>query len=173
MKNLVLLLLVCCYLLPVMSVQAVEPAETSPLAWELSVLPKPTAEEIERQRWSGVFANDIGIYMFDNKSLHIDETDKNLAYVLVRTIFADPKIIGNLNQQYQGKLSAGDKVALSEMQMVFQLRQKMYAVTETRVVSEQGIILDDTKKIAKFAAVTPKTFAESMYYIAKSYDRNK
>ncbi|TWH49157.1 hypothetical protein [Sporomusa sp. KB1] len=173
MKNSVLLLLLGCFLLPGISVQAAEPADTSPLAWELSVLQKPTAEEIERQRWSGVFANDIGSYLFDNKSLHIDETDKNLVHVLVRTIFADSKIIGNLNEKYQGKLSAGDKVTLSEMQMVFQLKGKMYAVTETRIVSEQGIVVEDTKKTAKFVAVTPNTFAESMYYIVKSYDRNK
>jgi len=173
MKNLLLVLLLGCSLLPGIPVQAAEPAENSPPTWEISVRPKPTAEEIERQRWFGVFANDIGLYMFDNKSLHIDETDKNLVHVLVRTIFADPKVIGKLNEKYKAKLSEGDKVAFSEMQLVIQLKEKRYAVTETRVVSEQGIVLEDAKKTAGFVSVTPKTFAESMYYIAKSYENNK
>ncbi|SDE11593.1 hypothetical protein [Sporomusa acidovorans] len=173
MKNLLLLALLWCMLHPGIPVWAAEQAEKSPLDWELSVRPKPTAEELERQRWSGVFANDIGLYLFDNQSLHVDETDKNLVHVLVRTIFADPKIIDKLNERYKEKLGKDDKVAASEMEMVFQLKAKRYAVTATKVVSERGIVLEDTKKTASFVAVTPKTFAESMYYIAQNYDRNQ
>lgn len=174
MKKLLVLFLWCYFLFcPGVPGQAADQTETSPLDWEISVRPKPTAEDIERQRWSGVYANDIGIYMFDNKSLHMDEKDKNLGYVQIKTIFADPKIIDNLNQKYKEKLKEGDKVSFSEMQMVFRLKEKMYAVTATKVVSEQGILLEDTKKNADFVVVTPKTFAESMYYIVQGFDRNK
>ncbi|QDR82226.1 hypothetical protein [Sporomusa termitida] len=170
-KKRLLLVLLCCFLLPG-PVQAEEQAETSPLDWQISVLKKPTAEDLERQRWSYVFANDIGRYAFDNKSLRKDEADKKLVYVLVKTIFTDPEVIGKLTEKYKQQLPANDKVAYSEMQMVFQVRGKKYAVTESRVFSEQGTLLEETKKSAKFAAVTPKTFADSMYDIARNYEKN-
>lgn len=164
-------MLLCCLLLPG-PVQAEDQAKKSPLDWQISVLKKPTAEEVERQRWSYVFTNDIGRFAFDNKSLLKDEEDKNLVYVLVKTIFSDPEIIGKLTEKYKQQLPENDKVAYSEMQMVFQLKEKLYAVTESRVFSEQGTLLEETKKPANFAAVTPKTFADSMYDIARNYARN-
>jgi hypothetical protein len=172
MKKRLLLFVLCCFLFPGSPVQAAEPAGVSPLDWEISVRQKPTAEEIERERWSRVFENDIGMYAFDNKSLQMDEADKKLVHVLVKTVFADPEIIGKLNEKYKQKLQASDKVAYSEMQMVFQIKNKTYAVTETRVFSEQGTVLEDTKKTAKFIAVSPNSFADSMYAIAKNYERN-
>ena len=167
-KKIVLCMLLCCFLLP----GPVQAEDSSPLDWQISVLKKPTAEEVERQRWSYVFANDIGQYAFDTKSLRKDETDKKLVYVLVKTIFLDPEVIGKLTERYKQQLPENDKVAYSEMQMVFQVRSKMYAVTESRVYSEQGTLLEETKKAAKFAAVTPQTFADSMYDIARNYERN-
>lgn len=171
MKKRLLLLTLCCVLLFPIAVQAAVAAETSATDWAISVLPKPTKEEIERQRWSYVFANDIGRYAFDNTSLHVDETDKQLVHVLVKTIFTDPKVIAHLNEQYKAKLNPGDKVASSEMQLVFQIKQKKYAVTETKVLSEQGTVLEDSKQTATLVPVTPKTFTDSMYEIAKKYER--
>lgn len=172
MKRQLLLFALCCFLFAGIPVQAEEPAVTSPLNWEISVRPKPTEEEIERQRWLQVFANEIGIYVFDHKSLQVDEADKNLVHVLTKTIFIDPKIIGNLNEKYQEKLTAEDKVSYSEMQMVFHLKQKTYAVTGIRVVSEQGTVLEERQQTGKFAPVPVKTFADSMYDIAQNYVRN-
>lgn len=171
MNKRLLLLTLCCVLLFPIAVHAVEAAEASAPDWTISVLPKPTKEELERQRWSYVFVNDIGRYAFDNTSLHVAETDKQLIHVLVKTIFTDPKVIVHLNEQYKAKLNSGDKVASSEMQLVFQIKQKKYAVTEIKVLSEQGRVLEDSKQRATFIPVTPKTFTDSMYEIAKKYER--
>lgn len=172
MKILFLLLMLTCFLLlPAVAVQAETTAPSSP-EWEISVLPKPTAAELEQQRWTYVFANDIGIYAFDNKSITIDEKDKNLMHVLVKTIFSDPKTIEKLNEQYKNKLGEADKVSYSEMQMVFQVKKKEYAVTATQVVSEQGLILRNTTQEARFLPVPVKTFADSMYEIVKAYKQN-
>lgn len=172
MKKRVMLLVLCCCLLSAISVQAETPSANSPLDWEISVQPKPDEQEVERNRWSGVFANDIGIYAFDQKSLHLDEADKNIVHVLTKTIFTDPKIIGSLNEKYKEKLAAEDEVSYSEMQMVFQIKQKTYAVIGTKVFSREGKVLEDRQQTGKFAPVPVKTFAESMYTIAKNYHLN-
>ena len=161
-----------CCLLSAMFVQAENPPVNSPLDWEISIQPKPDEQETERNRWSGVFANEIGIYAFDQKSLHLEETDKNIVHVLTKTIFTDPKIIGSLNEKYKEKLVAEDEVSYSEMQMVFQIKQKTYAVTGTKVFSREGKLLEDRQQTGKFAPVPVKTFAESMYTIAKNYQVN-
>jgi hypothetical protein len=153
MKQRLLLFALCYFLLAGIPAQAENPNANSPLDWEISVQPKPTEKEIERERWSNVFVNDIGIYLFDHKSLYIDEADKKLVHVLTKTIFADPKVIGSLNEKYKEKLTTGDKVSYSEIQMVFQIKKKTYAVTETKVFSEQGTVLEDRQQTAKFAPV--------------------
>ncbi len=172
MKQRLLLVALCYFLLAGIPAQAEKITENSPLDWEISVRPKLTEKEIERERWANVFANDIGIYLFDYKSLQIDEADKNLIHVLTKTIFVDPKVIGSLNEKYKEKLTAGDKVSYSEIQMIFQIKKKTYAVTATKVFSEQGTVLEDRQQTAKFAPVPLKTFADSMYDIAKNYERN-
>ena len=172
MKKRLLLFTLCCYLLSGNAVQAEEAAGNSPPAWEISVQPKPTAKEIEQDRWSYVFANDIAIYAFDHQSLKLDEEDKKVVHVLTKTIFTDMKVIGNLNEKYKEKLSPGDKVAYCEMQMVFQLKKKTYAVTETRVYSAQGTVLEDHQQSEKFVPVPSKTFADSMYDIARNFEKN-
>ena len=172
MKKRLLLFTLCCYLLSGNAVQAEEAAGNSPPAWEISVQPKPTAKEIERDRWSYVFANDIAIYAFDHQSLKLDEEDKKIVHVLAKTIFTDMKVIGNLNEKYKEKLSPGDKVAYCEIQMVLELKKRTYAVTETRVYSAQGAVLEDHQQSEKFVPVPSKTFADSMYDIARNFERN-
>lgn len=169
----VLLFVLGCGLVTGIPAQAEDQAGSSPANWEISVKPKPTPEEIERGRWSAVFANDIGLYEFDNKSLKLDEEDKQQVQVLVKVTFTDPKIIDSLSEKYKAKLSAGDKVACSEIQMVFRIRQKTYAVTESRVFSDQGTVLAETRQAARFVPVPVKTFADSMYEIARHYERNE
>ena len=125
-----MLLVVCCCLCAGIAAQAEEQAGNSPANWEISVKPKPTPAEIEQERWSYVFANDIGIYAFDNKSLKLDEADKRLVYVLVKTTFTDPKVIDSLNEKYKVKLNAGDTVDCSEVQLTFQTKNKTYALPD-------------------------------------------
>ncbi len=172
MRKPLLFFTLCCFLLIVIPVQAKEVIPTSPLNWEISVLPKPTPEEIERDRWSYVFTNNIGIYVFDRQSLQLDAEDKKVVHILTKTIFNDPKIIAQLNEKYKEKLSQADKVSYSEMQMVFQIKTKTYTVTKTRVVSAQGIVLEDSQQTGKFVPVVPQTFADSMYDMAKKYEQN-
>lgn len=164
-----ILILLLAVFLPV---QAAEPTKSSPLEWEISVLPKPTQEELEKQRWSYVFSNDIGKYAFDKQSLCIDEMDKNAVHVLTKTIFTDQKVISSLNKKYIEKLAANDKVLASEIEMVFQIRQKTYAIVGMKVWSEQGVSLEERKQDGRFAPVTPQTFADTMYDIARSFVRN-
>lgn len=172
MKKRVMILVLCCCLFTAISGQAEKPPANSPLDWEISIQPKPDEQEIERNRWAGVFANDIGIYAFDHKSMHLDEADRNVVHVLTKTIFTDPKVIASLNEKYKEKLPAEDEVSYSEMQMVFQIKQKTYAVIGTKVFSKQGKLLEDRQQTVKFADIPVKTFAESMYDIAKNYQIN-
>lgn len=172
MKKQVVLMTLCLLLLAGIPAQAKETAKTSPMDWEISVLPKPTQEELERQRWSHVFSNDIGIYTFDNKSLAVDEADQNLVHVLTKTTFTDKNIIKSLNEKYKDYLNIGDKVSASEIEMVFHIKQKTYAVVGTKVLSEQGISLEESKQTGRFAPVTPNTFANTMYDIARNFARN-
>ncbi len=172
MKKRILLVTLCCWFFTGITVQAVEPSSPAPLAWEISVRPKPTEQEIEKARWYPVFANDIAIYEFDPKSLRSDEADKNLVRVLTRTTFTDPKVSGTLNEKYKEKLTEDDKVAYVEIELVFQIRQKLYSVSGTKVLSEQGKLLEERQPAEKFAPVPAKTLADSMYDIAKNYQRN-
>ncbi|WP_371378667.1 hypothetical protein [Sporomusa aerivorans] len=172
MKKRILLFALCCWLLTGIAVQAAEPSAAAPLDWEISVRPKPTEQEIEKARWYPVFANDIAIYEFDPKSLRSDEADKNVVRVLTKTTFTDPKVSDNLNEKYKEKLTADDKVAYIEIEMAFQIRQKMYAVIGAKVFSEQGRLLEERQPAEKFAPVPVKTLADSMYDIAKNYLRN-
>ncbi|MGL5514612.1 MAG: hypothetical protein ACRDBM_15460 [Sporomusa sp.] len=172
MKKLFLLLLISGLMLAGFTAQAQEQSESSPLDWEISVRRKQTAEEIERKRWLTVFTNDIGVFAFDQKSMAADEEDDNLVHVLVKTTFVDNKLVEKLNQRYKSKLNSYDKVSYSEMQMIFQVKQKMYAVTGTRVISEQGNVLEDTMQAVKFLPVPVETFADSMYNIVKAYKRD-
>lgn len=172
MKKRLLPLALCWFLLSGIPAQAEEPPEVSPLDWEFSIRPKPTEQEKERERWSPVFANDIAMYEFDHTSLRLDEADKNIVYVLTKTTFTDPGVIGSLNEKYKTKLAAEDKVSYSELQMVFQIKQKIYAVIGIKVFSERKILLEDRQQTGKFTPVPPKTFADSMYDIAKNYKRN-
>ena len=172
MKIQILLFALCLLFFTAVPVQAEERPARERLDWEISVRPKPSEEEIERQRWVQVFSNDIGIFAFDHKSLKVDEADNNLVHVLTKTIFTDPKLIGSLNDKYQDKLVAADKVAYGEIWMAFKTRGKTYAVTGIKVVSEQGTVLEERQQTAKFVPVPVKTFADSMYEFVKNYVRN-
>ena len=40
-------------------------AKQKAIDWEISMMPKPTAEEVEAARWSVVVENDLGVYAYD------------------------------------------------------------------------------------------------------------
>lgn len=171
MKNSVALLVLSLCLLFCMPVQAEDAAGQSPLNWEISVLPKPTPEQIEQERWVFVFANEIGIYTFDHTSMQLDSQDKNQVHVLIKTIFTDPKVITRLNEKYKTMLKEGETVLSSELQMVLDLKGKSYTVTETRVYSKQGSLLEERKQPGKSAPILSNSFADAMYKIAQNYIR--
>ena len=53
MKKLIMLLTICMMCLLAVSASAAEKNdEAPPINWEISMMPKPTAEEIEAARWS-------------------------------------------------------------------------------------------------------------------------
>lgn len=164
-------------IVPSFSAQAAENAgEPGTKIWEMEVPreKKLTPAEEERARWAAVFANDIGIYMFDCKSLVMVENKGNAVNVLARTIFNNPEVVSRLNEQYKAKLKADDKVGFSDMEMTFNVDKRQYAVTETKLYSAQGVLLEDikTKKIV-FKEVPVKTFADSLYEVTKSFARNQ
>lgn len=173
----IIVFLVLFSIVPFLSVYAAAKAEEPARgSWEMKISreKKLTPEEEERERWVGVFANDIGIYMFDCKSLAMVENEKNSVNVLVRTIFTNSKVVTQLNEQYKAKLNADDKVGFSEMLMTFKVDKRKYVVKETKVCSAQGVLLEEIKaKEAVFKEVLVKTFADSMYEVAKAFSRNQ
>lgn len=173
MKKVLLILMLIWIILPGLMVQAKEQAAPDGMNWEISVLKKPTPEEEESNRWLRVCMNEIGNYLIDCKSLAVDEKDKNKVHVLVKTQFISPTVLAQLNERYKDKMGADDKVACSEIQMVFQINEKTYAMTETKVFSVKGVLLETVTKEAKYNPVPIKTFADSMYDIAKMVERNQ
>lgn len=137
--------------------------------WQISIKPKPTPEELEQERWITAFRNDTGIYAFDKTSLKKAESGKDTVRVLVKTTFTDAKVIDGLTRKYKEQLKPEDKVAYSEIQMIFQLRTGNYAITELKIVGKQGSVVEEPKREEQFKPVTPKTFAETMYRIVRNY----
>lgn len=171
MKKRVLLLSLCWLLVSGTPVQAEEAVPPAALDWEISVLPKPSQEELERERWLPLLANDVGQYLFDRHSLQPSEADPTQVQVTIKTVFANPKVISSLNDKYKANLSAGDKVASSEMKMLFQLEQRTYALTEIYVLSQRGIVLEERKQTTQFQVIPTKSVAEAMYDIVRGYKK--
>lgn len=147
-------------------------AEEANANWEISMLPKPSAAEIENARWSFILQNDFGVYAYDNTSLKLD-TRKNKVDVLVKTVFTNEDILKKLNQTYADKLSGNDKTSYCEMQMVFNPEKKTYAVKRMDVFSKQGTKLETKENKVKMVAVPEKTFAEAMLEIITVFATNE
>ncbi|SDE50557.1 hypothetical protein [Sporomusa acidovorans] len=176
MRKILMLFLMVCVILPCLQARAAEKTEKADTIWEMEISGerKLTSEEEERSRWIGVFANDIGSYLFDKKSLARVENKKDQIKVLGRTIFNSPEVLEQLQSQYKTKLPADDKVGFSDIQMIFNVEKRKYAVTETKLFSEHGILLEDiVAKEVLFKPVPVKTFADSMYEIAKLFNQNQ
>ena len=176
MKKLLLLLQACCMILLVSStaLAAENTANTNPHNWEISMMPKPTAEEIEAARWSLVVENDIGVYAYDMDSLEFavkknDEQDKNMVKVLVKTVFTNKDVLKKLQKDYADKLEGKEKVLYCKMDMQFNLKDKTYNVKQMNVYTNKDRQIDIKRNRGKFVPVPEKTFAEAMLEICQQY----
>ena len=170
MKKITMLLIVCIMCLFSLTVNAAANTQDNPINWEISMMPKPTAEEVAAARWSVIVENDIGIYAYDMDSIQyfMDEDkniDKNIINVKVKTLFTDKDILKKLKNYYKDKLAKKEKVAYCEMDMQFSIKDKTYLVQRMDVYSDKHKLIESKINKTGFVPVPEKSFAEAMYEI--------
>ena len=176
MQRIIAVFLMVCSLVSFFTVQAAakETTPTKPAIWEMDIYnqDKLSPEEEEQARWSAVFANDMGLYLLDTKSLAMVEGQKDTVTLLAKTLFNNPKIVARLNEMYKTQLKQQEHVAYSAMQMRFLVNKRKYAVLESKVYGNKGTLLYTSKaESVQFKEVPVKTFADSLYEIAKAFAR--
>lgn len=134
------------------------------LNWEMSILPKPTPEELERERWQIILENDVGVYSYANDSIVKDDSQIR---VLVKTIFTNQQILERLNKQYTDKLEKEEQIAYCQLNLKFIFSEKKYAVEKTEIFTTRGKLVDSKKleKQAKLLEIPENSFAEAMLEI--------
>jgi len=171
MKKLIMLLTICMMCLLAVSASAAEKNdEAPPINWEISMMPKPTAEEIEAARWSIVLENTMGVYAYDMDSLYFPEekngvVNKDLVNVIVKTVFTDKELLKKMNKTYAEKLAKKEKVQYCEMLMQFNVADKTYGVKQMDVYGSKGKKLETKINNGELIPVPEKTFAEAMLEI--------
>lgn len=171
MKKLIMLLTICMMCLLAVSASAAEKNdEAPPINWEISMMPKPTAEEIEAARWSIVLENTMGVYAYDMDSLYFPEekngvVNKDLVNVIVKTVFTDKELLKRMNKTYAEKLAKKEKVQYCEMLMQFNVADKTYGVKQMDVYGRKGTKLETKINNGELIPVPEKTFAEAMLEI--------
>ena len=171
MKKLIMLLTICMMCLLAVSASAAEKNdEAPPINWEISMMPKPTAEEIEAARWSIVLENTMGVYAYDMDSLYFPEekngvVNKDLVNVVVKTVFTDKELLKKMNKTYAEKLAKKEKVQYCEMLMQFNVADKTYGVKQMDVYGSKGRKLETKINNGELIPVPEKTFAEAMLEI--------
>lgn len=171
MKKLIMLLTICMMCLLAVSASAAEKNdEAPPINWEISMMPKPTAEEIEAARWSIVLENTMGVYAYDMDSLYFPEekngvVNKDLVNVVVKTVFTDKELLKEMNKTYAEKLAKKEKVQYCEMLMQFNAADKTYGVKQMDVYGSKGTKLETKINNGELIPVPEKTFAEAMLEI--------
>lgn len=171
MKKLIMLLTICMMCLLAVSASAAEKNdEAPPINWEISMMPKPTAEEIEAARWSIVLENTMGVYAYDMDSLYFPEekngvVNKDLVNVVVKTVFTDKELLKKMNKTYAEKLAKKEKVQYCEMLMQFNVADKTYGVKQMDVYGSKGTKLETKINNGEIIPVPEKTFAEAMLEI--------
>lgn len=171
MKKLIMLLTICMMCLLAVSASAAEKNdEAPPINWEISMMPKPTAEEIEAARWSIVLENTMGVYAYDMDSLYFPEekngvVNKDLVNVVVKTVFTDKELLKKMNKTYAEKLAKKEKVQYCEMLMKFNVADKTYGVKQMDVYGSKGTKLETKINNGELIPVPEKTFAEAMLEI--------
>ncbi len=172
MKKLMLFCLMVMLCLGAASVQAEELVKKEPVNWEISMMPKATAEEQEAARWSIVVENNLGIYAYDMGSFAFTQVvngvpDKNIIAVMTKTVFTDKDTLKKLNEKYKDKLAKKEKVQYCEILMTFNLAEKSYAVTNMDVFGSQKTLLQHSEKKLQFVPVPEGSFAEAMLEICQ------
>ena len=171
MKKLIMLLTICMMCLLAVSASAAEKNdEAPPINWEISMMPKPTAEEIEAACWSIVLENTMGVYAYDMDSLYFTEekngvVNKDLVNVVVKTVFTDKELLKKMNKTYAEKLAKKEKVQYCEMLMQFNVADKTYGVKQMDVYGSKGTKLETKINNGELIPVPEKTFAEAMLEI--------
>lgn len=171
MKKLIMLLTICMMCLLAVSASAAEKNdEAPPINWEISMMPKPTAEEIEAARWSIVLENTMGVYAYDMDSLYFPEekngvVNKDLVNVVVKTVLTDKELLKKMNKTYAEKLAKKEKVQYCEMLMQFNAADKTYGVKQMDVYGSKGTKLETKINNGELIPVPEKTFAEAMLEI--------
>ena len=171
MKKLIMLLTICMMCLLAVSASTAEKNdEAPPINWEISMMPKPTAEEIEAARWSIVLENTMCVYAYDMDSLYFPEekngvVNKDLVNVVVKTVFTDKELLKKMNKTYAEKLAKKEKVQYCEMLMQFNAADKTYGVKQMDVYGSKGTKLETKINNGELIPVPEKTFAEAMLEI--------
>ena len=147
-------------------------AANNNMNWEISMQPKPTAEEIEAARWSIILENNLGVYAYDMDSLIFAEkngvANHNEVQVLVKTVFTNKNVMKKLNEQYANKLEKKEKVAYCKMDMEYKMTEKMYTVKTMQVFTDKDRQID-VKHNKNFAPIPEKSFAEALYEICQQF----
>ena len=172
MKKLLLLFFMLVACLGALTVQAEEVKQQEGMNWEISMMPKATAEEQEAARWSIVVENNLGVYAYDMDSLTFTKVengvaDKNIVSVLTKTVFTDKETLKKLNNKYKDKLAKKEKVLYCEILMTFNLAEKSYAVTNMDVFGSKKTLLQHSEKELQFVPVPQGSFAEAMLEICQ------
>ncbi|WP_455655029.1 hypothetical protein [Phascolarctobacterium sp.] len=170
MKKSIMLLTICMMCLFAVSASAAEKNAEAPINWEISMMPKPTAGEIEAARWSIILENNMGVYAYDMDSLYFPEekngiVNKNLVNVVVKTVFTDKDLLKKMNKTYAEKLAKKEKVQYCEMLMQFNVADKTYGVKQMDVYGSKGTKLETKTNNGELIPVPEKTFAEAMLEI--------
>ena len=103
---------------------------------------------------------------------HKIDVYKRQVHVTIKAIYKDKAVIKKLNEQYQKKMEGEDSIAYSEMQMIFQLRKRMYAVKNLKLYSSKGVLIAEQTKAVSFVPVPVKTFADTMYDFVRKCAQN-
>ena len=176
MKKIVFLLMLMVAILVSGTALADSPKDANNnLNWEISMQPKPTAEELEAARWSIILENDLGIYAYDMDSLKFavknGVAEHNDVQVLVKTVFTNKDMLKKLNEQYVAKLEKKEKVAYCKMDMQYKMAEKEYTVKTMQVFTDKNRQID-VKHNKNFARVPEKSFAEALYEICQQFAVN-
>ena len=145
--------------------------------WEISMMPKETPKEIERNKWSLILENNLGIYAYDNTSVRFvrdKQGKKNLNQVEadIKTVFVNKDTLKQIDAKYTKQLKKGDTTSYCLIHMIFNTSDKTYTTTFMQVFSKKGKELESKTTNAKFSPIPEKSFAEAMLEVVNQYVAN-
>jgi hypothetical protein len=142
--------------------------------WEISMMPKETPKEIERNKWSLILENNLGIYAYDNTSVRFvrdKQGKKNLNQVEadIKTVFVNKDTLKQIDAKYAKQLKKDDTTSYCLIHMIFNTSDKTYTTTSMQVFSKKGKELESRTVTAKFSPIPEKSFAEAMLEVVNQY----